>query len=163
MKKTNDGNTYWIEINNLNPDIEYRFQYFVDAKIKIADPYSTKIVSSYDQFIPNSVYPNLISYPENMTHHAVSVIKTQQDEYIWESNDFQAPDSRDLVIYELLIRDFSYRSDYQTVIDSLNYLKDLGINAIELMPVIEYDGLFSWGYAPHFFLQQKSFMGLKIL
>ena len=89
MKKTNDGNTYWIEINNLNPDIEYRFQYFVDAKIKIADPYSTKIVSSYDQFIPNSVYPNLISYPENMTHHAVSVIKTQQDEYIWNQMIFK--------------------------------------------------------------------------
>ena len=97
-----------------------------------------------------------------MTHHAVSVVKTQQDEYVWESNDFQKPDSRDLVIYELLIRDFSYRSDYQTVIDSLEYLKRLGINAIELMPVIEYDGLLSWGYAPHIFLQQKSFMDLKI-
>ena len=89
MKKTNDGNKYWIEINDLDPNVEYRFQYFVDAKIKIADPYSTKIISSYDQFIPNSVYPDLISYPENMTHHAVSVIKTQQDEYVWESNDFQ--------------------------------------------------------------------------
>ena len=89
MKKTNDGNTYWIEINNLNPDIEYSFQYFVDAKIKIADPYSTKIISSYDKFIPNSVYPDLISYPENMTHHAVSVVKTQQDEYGGESNDFK--------------------------------------------------------------------------
>ena len=89
MKKTNDGNKYWIEINDLDPNVEYRFQYFVDAKIKIADPYSTKIISSYDKFIPNSVYPDLITYPENMTHHAVSVVKTQQDEYVWESNDFQ--------------------------------------------------------------------------
>lgn len=159
MKKTNDGNRYWIEINDLDPNTEYRFQYFVDGKIKIADPYSTKIVSSYDQFIPNSVYPDLISYPENKTHHAVSVIKTQQDEYVWETNDFQAPDSRDLVIYELLIRDFSFRSDYQTVIDSLDYLKKLGINAIELMPVIEYDGLLSWGYAPTFFFAAEKFYG----
>ena len=159
MKKTNDGNKYWIEINDLDPNVEYRFQYFVDAKIKIADPYSTKIISSYDKFIPNSVYPDLITYPENMTHHAVSVVKTQQDEYVWESNDFQKPDSRDLVIYELLIRDFSYRSDYQTVIDSLEYLKRLGINAIELMPVIEYDGLLSWGYAPTFFFAAEKFYG----
>ena len=158
MKKTNDGR-YWIEINDLSPEIEYRFQYFVDAKIKIADPYSTKIISSYDQYIPNSVYPNLISYPENLTNHAVSVVKTQQDEYVWESNDFHVPDSRDLVIYELLIRDFSFRSDYQTVIDSLDYLKKLGINAIELMPVIEYDGLLSWGYAPTFFFAAEKFYG----
>ena len=69
------------------------------------------------------------------------------------------PDQRDLVIYELLIRDFSYRSDYQTVIDSLPHLKKLGINAIELMPIIEFDGLSSWGYAPTFFFACEKYYG----
>ena len=34
-----------------------------------------------------------------MTHHAVSIVKTQQDEYVWESNDFQAPDSREIWLF----------------------------------------------------------------
>ena len=158
MNKSINGEKYWLEINNLTPNIEYRFQYFVDAEIKIADPYSRKIISEYDQFIPNSIYPGLISYP-NKTTHAVSVVETNKQEYVWKNNNFVKPDNRDLVIYELLIRDFSFRSDYQTVIDSLPHLKSLGINAIELMPIIEFDGLLSWGYAPTYFFAAEKFYG----
>ena len=137
----------------------YLFQYFVDASIKIADPYSRKVISEYDQYIPNSVYPNLISYPHGKTTHEVSVIETNKQEYNWQTQNFTPPDSRDLVIYELLIRDFSYRSDYQTVIDSLSHLKKLGVNAIQLMPIIEFDGLLSWGYAPTYFFAAEKFYG----
>ena len=158
MNKSINGEKYWLEINNLTPNIEYRFHYFVDAEIKIADPYSRKIISEYDQFIPNSIYPGLISYP-NKTTHAVSVVETNKQEYVWKNNNFVKPDNRDLVIYELLIRDFSFRSDYQTVIDSLPHLKSLGINAIELMPIIEFDGLLSWGYAPTYFFAAEKFYG----
>ena len=159
MNKSINGEKYWIEINNLQSNFEYLFQYFVDAQIKIADPYSTKIISEYDNQIPNSVYPNLISYPYNKTTHPVSVIKTNQDNYNWQNQSFNAPDSRDLVIYELLIRDFSFRSDYQTVIDSLHHLKKLGVNAIQLMPIVEFDGLSSWGYAPTFFFAAEKYYG----
>ena len=159
MHKNNNGDKYWIEIDNLTPNQEYLFQYYVDAEIKIADPYSRKILSVYDKYIPNSIYPNLINYPENKTNHAVSVIETNKLEYNWSTNNFMRPDQRDLVIYELLIRDFSYRSDYQTVIDSLPHLKKLGINAIELMPIIEFDGLSSWGYAPTFFFACEKYYG----
>ena len=159
MIKSLNGEKYWLELNNLIPNKEYLFQYFVDAKIKIADPYSSKIISEYDQYIPNSIYPNLISYPTDQTTHAVSVIETNKQPYSWQSQNFIAPDNRDLVIYELLIRDFSFRSDYKTVIDSLDHLKSLGINAIQLMPIIEFDGLLSWGYAPTFFFAAEKFYG----
>lgn len=159
MRKSQTGDKFWIKIDNLSPNVEYLFQYFVDARIKIADPYSQKIISEYDQYIPNSVYPNLISYPKNKTTHAVSVVEINKANYTWKNNQFNPPDSRDLIIYELLIRDFSFRSDYQTVIDSLSYLKKLGINAIQLMPIIEFDGLSSWGYAPTFFFAAEKFYG----
>ncbi len=159
MNKSQNGEKYWLEINDLIPNVEYLFQYFVDASIKIADPYSRKVISEYDKYIPNSVYPGLIAYPEGKTTHAVSVLETNKDEYIWHNQNFSAPDNRDLVIYELLIRDFSFRSDYQTVIDSLPHLKELGINAVQLMPIIEFDGLRSWGYAPTFFFAAEKFYG----
>ncbi len=159
MNKSHAGDKYWIIIDQLTPNVEYRFQYFVDGEIKIADPYSRKIISEYDQYIPNSIYPGLISYPQGKTSHAVSVIETNRQEYVWQNQNFIKPDNRDLVIYELLIRDFSFRSDYQTVIDSLPHLKSLGVNAIELMPIIEFDGLLSWGYAPTYFFATEKFYG----
>jgi len=159
MKKSQNGEKYWVELSGLLPNVEYMFQYFVDAEIKIADPYSRKIISEYDQYIPSSIYPNLISYPYGETTHAVSVLETNKQEYVWQTQNFIKPDNRDLVIYELLIRDFSFRSDYQTVIDSLPHLKKLGVNAIELMPIIEFDGLLSWGYAPTFFFSAEKFYG----
>ena len=88
MHKNNNGDKYWIEIDNLTPNQEYLFQYYVDAEIKIADPYSRKILSVYDKYIPNSIYPNLINYPENKTNHAVSVIETNKLEYNWNTNNF---------------------------------------------------------------------------
>ena len=109
----NERNKYWIEINDVQKS-NTRFQYFVDAKIKLLTSTPQKLFQA-TMNIFQILYIQFNFYPENLTHHAVSVVKTQQDEYVWESNDFQVPDSRDLVIYELLIRDFSYRSDYQTV------------------------------------------------
>ena len=55
------------------------------------------------------------------------------------------------MVYELLIRDFTAEHSYQSLIDSLQYLKNIGINAIELMPVNEFDGNESWGYNTSFY------------
>jgi 1,4-alpha-glucan branching enzyme len=81
-----------------------------------------------------------------------------KETYDWEVTDFEAPLAKDLVIYELLVRDFHSKKTLQAVIDSLDYLKKLGINAIELMPVTEFDGNDSWGYNPnHFFAYDKAY------
>ncbi|WP_243664309.1 alpha-amylase family glycosyl hydrolase [Rhodothermus marinus] len=73
--------------------------------------------------------------------------------------DFERPPAHELVIYELLIRDFVARHDYATLIDTLDYLERLGVNAIELMPVAEFDGNISWGYNPAFHLALDKYYG----
>ncbi|MFM1876024.1 MAG: hypothetical protein RL266_1761 [Bacteroidota bacterium] len=151
MNRSVDGERYWITLTNVTPQTEYRFQYFVDGKFKIADPYSYKVLEEdSDAGINPNVYPDLIPYPEE-THGNVSVYETNMVDYQWQVQNYQRPAKEDLVIYELLIRDFSFRKSFTSVIDSLNYLEKLGINAIKLMPVIEFEGNDSWGYNPIFF------------
>ncbi|HNQ68231.1 MAG TPA: alpha-amylase family glycosyl hydrolase [Bacteroidales bacterium] len=151
-KRTPDGQRWWYRLENLDPETEYRFQYLVDFDINIADPYSQKLLDHYnDVEIHQVIYPNLIAYPTGKASEMVGVFKTSQDEYQWQVTDFEKPDNRDLVIYEMLVRDWHTWHSYKTVMDSIQYLADLGINAIELMPVNEYDGNDSWGYMPAFF------------
>lgn len=160
MKKTTDGKRWWIQINNLDPNTEYAYQYLVDGSLKIADPYSTKILDpNNDSFIPTTTYPNLKAYPAGKTSGIVSVIQANKPAYNWQINNFQKPKKTDLVIYELLIRDFVEAKNYQTLIDTLSYLKNLGINAIELMPVNEFEGNESWGYNPSFHMAVDKYYG----
>jgi 1,4-alpha-glucan branching enzyme len=49
------------------------------------------------------------------------------------------PEKDKLVVYELLVRDFDARN-YQSIIDRIDYFKNLKINAIELLPVMEFEG-----------------------
>ncbi|MFT5020395.1 MAG: 1,4-alpha-glucan branching enzyme [Polaribacter sp.] len=151
MNRSVDGERYWITLSGVTPQTEYRFQYFVDGMFKIADPYSYKILEEQsDGGINPNIYPNLIDYPDE-THGNVSVFETDMEEYVWEVQNYQRPAKEDLVIYELLIRDFSFRKSFTSVVDSLDYLQKLGINAIKLMPIIEFEGNNSWGYNPIFF------------
>lgn len=144
---TPDSIIWWITISGLTPGTEYAFQYLVDDDLRIAEPYSEKVLDpSNDQYISASTYPNLKPYPYGKTGEIVSVLQTAQTPYDWQITDFQKPLKTDLVIYELLIRDFIAAHDYDTLEDTLNYLKNLGINAIELMPVMEFEGNSSWGY-----------------
>ncbi|MBK9448245.1 MAG: T9SS type A sorting domain-containing protein [Bacteroidetes bacterium] len=162
MNRTPDGLRYWFELGGLTPAQEYRFQYFVDHQIKIGDPYTEKVLDPFnDNGVNNLVYPNLIDYPDGKTTELVSILQTAKPEYNWQVNNFQRPDNRDLVIYELLVRDFSIRHDYTTIIDSLSYLKTLGINAIELMPTNEFDGNQSWGYGPAFYFAPDKYYGTE--
>ena len=162
MNKTPDGNYYWITINGLSPGTEYGYQYLVDNSIRIADPYSQKILDpDNDQFINAVTYPNLKPYPVGLTTGLVSVLQTAEPQYNWQVNNFVKPDKRNLIIYELLIRDFTAEHSYQSLIDSLQYLKNIGINAIELMPINEFDGNESWGYNPAFYFAPDKYYGTK--
>ena len=162
MNKTPDGNYFWITINGLSPGTEYGYQYLVDNSIRIADPYSQKILDpDNDQFINAVTYPNLKPYPVGLTTGLVSVLQTAEPQYNWQVNNFVKPDKRNLIIYELLIRDFTAEHSYQSLIDSLQYLKNIGINAIELMPINEFDGNESWGYNPAFYFAPDKYYGTK--
>jgi hypothetical protein len=162
MKRTPDCERYWIQINGLTPGKEYRFQYLVDTSLYIGEPYSDKVLDpDNDQYISSSTYPHLIPYPKDTTSGIVSVLQTAQVPYSWKTTSFQAPPQSSLVIYELLVRDFTANHNYQTIIDTLNYLQNLGINAIELMPVTEFEGNSSWGYNVSFYFAPDKYYGPK--
>ncbi|MDR0863543.1 MAG: alpha-amylase, partial [Candidatus Symbiothrix sp.] len=110
-KMTKDGDRFWIKIGNLDKNKEYVCQYWIDPKIgngiRVADPYSNKISDPWnDKAISSSIYPNLITYPAGQTEIAM-VVSTKQDNYNWKVNNYTVSDPAKLVIYEILIRDFT--------------------------------------------------------
>ena len=162
MNQTPDEERFWINIDDLVAGQEYRFQYLVDGTIRIGDPYTEKVLDPWnDGYISDDTYPDLIDYPKGKTTGLVSVLQTAEPEYEWTATDFECPAKENLVIYELLMRDFLATHHYLTLIDTLNYLQNLGINAIELMPVNEFDGNLSWGYNPAYYLAPDKYYGTK--
>lgn len=166
MKK--DGEHFWLEINGLTPGQEYAFRYLVDETIMIADPYADKILDPDDQYIPESIYPNLKDFPtaafaNEGYFNRLAVLQTNQQAYPWQVTSFQKPDKDKLVIYELLIRDFfnANNRSYQNLIDTIGYFKSLGVNAIQLMPIMEFNGNESWGYNPTFMFAPDKAYGTK--
>ncbi len=161
LNLTPDSTIFWITLDNLTAGKEYRFQYLVDGKIRIADPYADKILEQEDKYISDETYPDLIPYPSDKTDFSVSVFQTVQTPYVWQATDYKKPKQESLIIYELLIRDFIKEHNYKTLIDTLDYFKKLGINAIELMPINEFEGNESWGYNPSFYFAPDKYYGPK--
>jgi 1,4-alpha-glucan branching enzyme len=166
MKK--DGEHFWIEISGITPQQEYAFQYLVDESVYIADPYADKILDPDDQYIPESVYPDLKNFPaaalkNDWYFNRLSVFQTGQISYQWQVENFQKPDKEKLVIYELLIRDFFANGErsYRNLTDTIAYFARLGVNAIELMPIMEFNGNESWGYNPAFMFAPDKYYGPK--
>ena len=160
LKKDSSKDRFWIELTGLVPQTDYSYQYIINADLRVADPYSTIVLTeSNDQYINATTYPNLPSYPAGKTNHAVTLLRTGDADYTWQITNFQKPAKTDLVIYELLIRDFDALHSYDAVKARLNYLEELGINAIELMPVMEFDGNESWGYNPSFHMALDKYYG----
>ena len=160
MKK--DGNYFWTTVSGLEEGVEYGYQYFVDGSIRIGDPYATKILDPWnDKWIDASVYPNLKAYPGSYTTDIVSVFELNPVEYQWTATNYKRPAENSLAIYELLIRDFSEAGSIDAVTAKLDYLKTLGINAIELMPIQEFDGNDSWGYNPCFYFAADKAYGTE--
>ena len=162
MNKTPDGNYWWLRINGLIAGTEYAFQYLVDGTLKVGEPYAEKILDpSNDGFIAAATFPSLKPYPTGLTSGIVSVLQTNPPGYSWAVNSFSRPDKRNLVIYELLLRDFVTAHDWKTLKDTLSYFKTLGVNAIEIMPFNEFGGNESWGYNPDYFLAPDKYYGPK--
>jgi glycosidase len=160
MKRTPDGNRYWIELSGLIPHQQYIFQYFIDGEIRVGDMYCEQVSDPWnDQYISPSTYPDLPEYSHDKTFEIASVFQTAQEAYNWQIDDFDPPENTDLVIYELLVRDFTAAHDFQTLTDTLEYLVRLGVNAIELMPTNEFEGNSSWGYNPNYYFAPDKYYG----
>lgn len=162
MNKTPDGNYWWIRITGLTSGTEYGFQYLVDGATRVGDPYAEKILDPWnDASIPASTYPNPKPYPSGLTTGIVSVFQTNPPAYNWAVPNFNRPDKKSLVIYEMLLRDFTAAHDWRSLRDTIRYFKRMGVNAIELMPFNEFDGNESWGYNPSYFLAPDKYYGTK--
>lgn len=161
MNRTPDGIKYWITLNGLNPGTEYAFQYLIDGNIRVADIYSEKVLDPWnDQYIPAANYPSLKPYPAGQSG-IVGVLQTAKPAYNWQTTTYNRPDKKNLIIYELLVRDFVSAQNWQTLKDTLSYLKKLGVNAIELMPFNEFEGNNSWGYNPDFYFAPDKMYGTE--
>jgi 1,4-alpha-glucan branching enzyme len=168
MKKDPTLGKFWLELTGLVSGTNNTYQYWVvdatplansPAMVKTADPYSTLVLSPYDDAsIPSVSYPNLPTYPTGQNFE-VTVLKTGQTPYNWQVTNFTKPEKEKLVVYEVLVRDFDAARSFQSLIDKIDYFKNLKINAIELMPVMEFEGNESWGYNTSFHMALDKFYG----
>ena len=165
-----DGNYFWITLTGLESGKEYRFQYAVEradgVRKLISDLYSEKVLHPDDQYEPKSVDPTLLDYPAGKgVDGYVTVIQPGKPEYQWSDATlhFQRPNKNNLVIYEVWIYDYTqgsnnYGGSLKGLTRRLDYLQNLGVNAIELMPICEFDGNYNWGYSPnHYFAPDKAY------
>lgn len=161
QRSSADTTRWWVEIPVVAGQ-EYAFQYLVNGTLKIADAYCEKVLDPWnDQYISATTYPNLKAYPTGKTQGIVSVFQTNQTPYTWQTIGYQRPEHKNLIVYELLIRDFLAKQNFQTMLDTIPYLKKLGVNCIHLMPFMEFEGNLSWGYNPAFFFAPDKYYGPK--
>lgn len=158
-----DGNYFWYTFTGLTAGKEYAFQYGVKMSngsfVQISDPYSTKVLHGDDKWEPKTQDPTLMDYPNGGSGY-VTVIQPGKKAFAWskETLNFKRPNKNNLVIYEIWPYTWSKNKNFKSIIEKINYFADLGVNAIEFMPLCEFDGNLSWGYSPnHYFAIDKAY------
>ena len=119
-----DDNDWWsVDVDSAGPGTDYGFLIDEDRNPK-PDPRS--------QWQPNGV-------------HALSRVY-DQNAFRWTDQGFQARPLSSAVIYELHLGTFTQEGTFDSAIAKLEYLRDLGVTHVELMPVAAFDGNHGWGY-----------------
>ncbi len=108
----------------------------------VVDPYATEVIENGSKFA---------SFPKNASGRYVGVVNTSAEPYNWQTKNFKISHPESAVVYEMLLRDFTDKRNLAGALERLPYLKALGINVIELMPVQEFGGDESWGYNTSFY------------
>ncbi len=156
-----NGFTYfWKNVSGLDESSMYMYYYLIDSTKSVGDPYARLVLDpSNDKYIPEEVFPNLPAYPsDKVSSVPLAIYQENINDYVWQVTDFVAPEPQDLIIYELLFRDFtgtegkaSGNGTVRQALEKIEYLKKLGVNAIEVLPIQEFNGNNSWGYNPNFY------------
>jgi len=121
MKK--DGDYWWYTLTGLTEGKIYGFQYLVDSSIRSSDPYTELVLDPWnDQWINQyySIFPNMKVYPVGKTTGLVATLQTGKTTYSWEVPDFSMPTHENMVIYELLLRDFTREKSLEAAIARLD-------------------------------------------
>ena len=168
MKKDPATGKFWLQLTGLTEGRIETFQYWVidqtpaanaQVMVKTADPFSTLVLSPLDDpYITAAQYPNLPAYPAGQNFE-VTVLQTAQPAYNWQATNFVKPAKEDLIIYETLVRDFDSEKTWDGLAAKIDYFKGLHINAIQLMPVMEFEGNISWGYNTSFHMANDKAYG----
>ncbi|MFP4121374.1 MAG: malto-oligosyltrehalose trehalohydrolase [Coleofasciculus sp.] len=116
-----DESGYWQETVKADPGTLYVYQ--LDGSLERPDPAS--------------------HYQPEGVHGSSQVVDHQFD---WTDNSWQGIPLKDLIIYELHVGTFTPEGTFASIIPRLSYLQDLGITAIEIMPVAQFPGSRNWGY-----------------
>lgn len=163
VMKYQDYNGYryfWTKVSGLKNNEYYPYYYLVDGTIKVSDPCAKLVLDCYsDKWIPAGVWTTTMpQYPyDKFDDTMLAVYRGDIDDYNWDSatKNFKVPDTKSMVVYELLLRDFTGDGSdqdgkrygtFSSALPKIAYLKNLGVNAVEILPVMEFNGNSSWGY-----------------
>lgn len=148
---------FFTTVKGLNTTSAYPYYYLVDGVTKVADPYTHLVLDCYsDKWLPEDVYTSRPRYPyEVMDDAMLAVYQENIDDF--KFSKFEIPDHKNLVIYEMLFRDFTGTDNeadgtIKAAMEKIPYLADLGVNCVELLPVMEFNGNNSWGYNTNFYM-----------
>ena len=131
------------------------------AGAKVGEEYRFVLVNG------EQVISRIDPYARHVTSSIGNAIITDPDAYDWEGDDFTAPTLNEMVIYEMHVGTFFDKdpdddkpATLDTIEEKLDHLVHLGVNAIELMPLMEFAGDYSWGYNPaHIFAVESAYGG----
>lgn len=145
---------FWVTVPGLDNTSYYPYYYIIDGKYKVSDPYAHLVLDcNSDKWLKDAnVFPDRPQYPYEIIDDAMmAVYKGNLDDYNWQVTNFRVEDPKSLTIYELLLRDFtgtdsSADGTVRAAIEKIPYLKKLGVTAVELLPIMQFDGNNSWGY-----------------
>ena len=105
-----DGIEYfWQTVKGIKERETYIYYYLVDGTIAVGDPYARLVLDpANDKYIPQSVFPDLPAYPiEKVQDVCLAIYKSDINAYDWKVKDFKGASKDALIIYELLLRDFT--------------------------------------------------------
>lgn len=136
-----DDGTWWCHVEEAQPGQGYKYRIHCGS-------------NSFSRIDPRA------KEVTNSVGHGIIVV----DDFDWEGDAFQMAAWNELIIYELHIGTFNAKDgkvgSFDSAIERLPYLRELGINAIELMPLAEFAGDYSWGYNPaHPFAIESAYGG----
>ena len=151
---------WWITLDGFEADKEYRFQYRLGnasgTDTYVSDPYTEIVYDEWnDQYIKG-----VPAFPAG-AKQLVSAFRINRPEFAWKHKDFKVEDKNDLVIYEMLFRDFTTTQRIEGAMAQLDYIENLGVTAVQLMPIQEFDGNLSWGYNPNHWFALDKYYGTR--
>lgn len=102
-------------------------------------------------------FPDPYSHYQPQGIHELSQV-VDHDKYQWQDNHWKGLELEEMIIYEMHVGTFTPKGTFRAAVDRLDYLLDLGINTLELMPVVQTPGKWNWGYdGINFFSVNKNY------